>query len=320
MKSTIAVKLANKFFADMALREVEMAELPGAVRPTKDSPIRFEIIQEKLKLGGDTKTLKTIPVLAKLILGVNRSVKSIKDNPERPKNNIQDGLLYELEAYLFKLGASSIGYTKLPAQWVFQQKGALHDHVIVLTMKMDREWINKAPHPEAEYIVLSTYRDLGEIANRAAVFLRKNGFSAQVGHPLNGQTLYPPLAQLAGLGQLVHSGLIITPENGACVRLAAIYTSIENLPFSTGNEHTWIKDFCSSCGLCVRKCPSGAIYEKPVQHENGRITHIDSEKCFPYFHFNHGCSVCIKVCPFNQYNYDKIKKRFMDKKERQQTQ
>ncbi len=38
MKSTIAVKFANKFFADMALREAEMAELPGAVRPTKDSP------------------------------------------------------------------------------------------------------------------------------------------------------------------------------------------------------------------------------------------------------------------------------------------
>ena len=176
MKSTIAVKFANKFFADMAIREAEMAELPGAVCPTEDSPIRFEIIQEKLKLGGDTKTLKIFPVLAKLILGVNRSVKSIKDNPEQPKTNIPEELLRELEEYLFKMGASSIGYTKLPAQWVFQNKGTLHENLIVLTMKMDRERINMAPHPEAEYTVLATYRDLGEIANNAAVFFTEARF------------------------------------------------------------------------------------------------------------------------------------------------
>ena len=180
MNSKIAVKFANSFFSNMAIREAEMAELPGAVRPTKDSPVRFEIIQEKLKLGGNTKTLKIIPVLAKTILGVNRSVKSIKDNPEQPKTHIQEKLLRELKEYLYELGASSIGYTKLPAQWIFQNKGVLHANVIVITMKMDRERINMAPHPEAEYTVLATYRDLGHISNLAAVFLRKHGFSLRL--------------------------------------------------------------------------------------------------------------------------------------------
>jgi len=237
------------------------------------------------------------------------SVKSIKDNPEQPKTHIQEKLHRELEEYLYELGASSIGYTKLPAQWIFQNKGVLHGNVIVITMKMDRERINRAPHPEAEYTVRSTYRDLGHISNLAAVFLRKHGFSAQAGHPLNGQTLYPPLAQLAGLGQLAHSGLIITPEFGPCVRLSAIYTSMENLPFNKGNKHTWIEDYCASCGLCIKKCPAEAIYAEPIRHEHGQITYVDNDKCFPYFHYNHGCSVCIKICPFNHVPYDKLKEK-----------
>jgi epoxyqueuosine reductase QueG len=251
-----------------------------------------------------------IPVLAKMLLGVNRTIKSIKDNPVQPKTYIDDYLLRELEEYVISLGTCSIGYTQLPAQWVFQNKAALHPNVIVLTMKMDRERINLAPHPEAEFTVLATYRDLGIIANKTADFLRRHGFSAQAGHPLNGQTLYPPLAQLAGLGQLAHSGLIITPEFGPCVRLSALYTIIENLPFNDGNEHAWVDDYCASCQLCVKKCPADAIYAEPIRHESGQITYVDNEKCFPYFHYNHGCSVCIKVCPFNQAPYDKLKQSF----------
>ena len=245
----------------------------------------------------------------KMMLGVNQTIKSIKENPTQPKTKIDDELLGELEKYVISLGASSIGYTKLPAQWVFQNKAALHPNVIVLTMKMDREHINTSPSPEAEYTVLATYRDLGIIANKAADFLRKHGFSAQAGHPLNGQTLYPPLAQMAGLGQLSHSGLIITPEFGPCVRLSAIYTSIENLPFNEGNEHAWVDNYCASCGLCVKKCPADAIYAEPIRHESGQITYVDNEKCFPYFHYNHGCSVCIKVCPFNHVQYEKLKEK-----------
>jgi len=310
MKNNLPVKLGDRFFSDMAVREAKLAQVPGAVCPNSDSPIRFEIIREKLKRGDDTKTLRMIPVLIKMMLGVNRSIKSIKNNPKQPKTHIDKRLLQELEEYVISLGACSIGYTQLPEQWVFQNKAALHPNVIVLTMKMDRERINMAPHIEAEYTVMVTYRDLGIIANRAVDFLRKHGFSAQAGHPLNGQTLYPPLAQLAGLGQLGHSGLVITPEFGPCVRISALYTSIENLAFNEGNEHAWIEDYCTLCQLCVKKCPAEAIYADPIRHESGQITYVDNDKCFPYFHYNHGCSVCIKVCPFNRVPYDKLKETY----------
>lgn len=307
MKSKFMVKFVDKFFASMAVQEAELAEVPGAVRPTKNSPTRFEIIREKVKLGDDTKSPKVIPILPKMMVGVNKTIKSLKQNPLQPKTKIDDQLLQELEKYVFSQGASSIGYTKLPPQWVFKNKAALHPNVIVLSMKMDREAINSAPSNETEFTVLATYRDLGIIGNKTAYFLRKRGFSVQAGHPLNGQTLYPPLAQLAGLGQLAYSGLIITPEFGPCVRLSALYTSIENLPFNEGNKHTWVEDYCASCGLCIKKCPAEAIYTEPIRHGHGQITFVDNDKCFPYFHYNHGCSVCIKVCPFNHLPYERLK-------------
>jgi epoxyqueuosine reductase QueG len=244
-----------------------------------------------------------IPTVVKLI----KTMTSLEDNPRAPRSDISPDELDQLEATIRDMGASSIGYTRLPRQWVFQDKAVLHPNVIVLIMKMDRERINMAPHAETEYTVMTTYRDLGIIANKATDFLRKQGFSVQAGHPLNGQTLYPPLAELAGLGQLAYSGLIITPEYGPCVRLAALYTSIENLPFNEGNEHAWVTDYCDSCKLCIKKCPADAIYEEPIRHEHGQITYVDNDKCFPYFHYNHGCSVCIAVCPFNHAPYERLK-------------
>jgi Pyruvate/2-oxoacid:ferredoxin oxidoreductase delta subunit len=309
MKSKFFVKFGNQFFENIAKAESALAEVPGAVRPNSDSPVRFEIIREKLKRGDDTKQPRIIPVMLKMMLGVNRTIKSLKENPAQPKTHINNQLLAALEEYVFSLGANSIGYTRLLQQWVFQNKAVLHPNVIVLTMKMDRDHINTAPSPDGEYTVMTTYRDLGIIANKAADFLRKHGFSAQAGHPLNGQALYPPLTQMAGLGQLSHSGLIITPELGPCVRLSVVYTSIENLPFNDGNEHTWVDDYCASCKLCVKKCPADAICAEPIQHESGQITYVDNDKCFPYFHYNHGCSVCIKVCPFNHVPYEKLKKK-----------
>jgi NAD-dependent dihydropyrimidine dehydrogenase PreA subunit len=307
MKNVILSKFADNFFKNMAVLEAELAEGPGAVAPNEDSPHRFEIIQEKMKRGGDTKEPRIIPLLLQNLRGVNRSIKSLNENPARPKTHISEGMLREMEAVIYSLGACSIGYTRLPAGWVFKNKAALHPNAIVLTMKMDRDLINTAPSPDAEYTVIATYRDLGIIANKAADYLRAHGFSVQAGHPLNGQTLYPPLAQMAGLGQLAHSGLIITPEFGPCVRLSALYTSIENLPFNHGNPHAWIEGYCASCRLCVQKCPAQAIYSEPVRHASGRITYVDNQKCFPYFHDNHGCSVCIKVCPFNHVPYERLK-------------
>ena len=68
-------------------------------------------------------------------------------------------------------------------------------------------------------------------------------------------------------------GLLIIPEMGPTVRLATVFTSIENLPIPEGdNPHAWVTESCDHCRLCARKCPVGAIYTEPIEHPDGRLT------------------------------------------------
>jgi epoxyqueuosine reductase QueG len=41
------------------------------------------------------------------------------------------------------------------------------------------------------------------------------------------------------------------------------------------------------------------------------MTHNDSQKCFPYFVANYGCSICIKACPFSPMGYEKLREKVM---------
>jgi len=243
--------------------------------------------------------------------GIRESLESVDQNPQEPKTAASPQLIQELAAKAHALGVSSIGYTRLPGRWVFQGKGVLYPNAIVLTMEMDAEGINSAPSVACMRTVMETYRDLGRINNQLAAYLREEGYGAHAGHPLNGLALYPPLAEMAGLGWMGLNGLIITPEHGPRVRLGAVFTSIENLPFNEGNEHRWVREFCDRCRICHRECPPGAFYEHPVEHDDGRVTYVDNSLCFPYFNEYHGCSVCVKVCPFNRQPYERIKAGFL---------
>ena len=143
----------------------------------------------------------------------------LDENPVEPKTEASQELIEELEVEAFQLGAASIGYTRLPRRWVFQDKAVMYDNAIVVSMEMDADGINCAPSVACMRTVMETYRDLGRINNSLATFLRERGYGAHAGHPLNGLALYPPLAQMAGLGWMGLNGLIITPEHGPRVRL-----------------------------------------------------------------------------------------------------
>jgi epoxyqueuosine reductase QueG len=184
-------------------------------------------------------------------------------------------------------------------------------------MEMDKNKIEAASGLRAALAVHETYHHLEDAANHIPRYLHRTGYGAHAGHPLNGMVLYPPLAQQAGLGWRGRHGMLISPQFGPCMRLAAVFASIENLTFFEGenehrggNEHAWVDDFCRTCGQCVCPCPTEAILEQPVERDNGLLMCTDAEKCFPYFMEPHGCSVCIKVCPFNRVGYEAIKERF----------
>ena len=290
--------------------EEELSEREDVIRYTDISPTRFDIIRGRLESTEGGPPIRLVPTMLACLSGIRESLETLDENPIQPKTEASPELIEELEAEAFRLGAASIGYTKLPRRWVFQDKAVMYDNAIVVSMEMDADGINSAPSVDCMRVVMDTYRDLGRINNHLAAFLREKGYGAHAGHPLNGLALYPPLAQLAGLGWMGLNGLIITPEFGPRVRLAAVFTSIQNLPWNEGNDHSWVREFCEKCRICHRECPPEAFYEEPVEHEDGQVTYVKNELCFPYFNKYHGCSVCVKVCPFNRIPYQKLKTGF----------
>jgi len=290
--------------------EEELVLRDDVIRYTDISPTRFDIIRGRLESTEGGPPVRLVPTMLACLAGIRESLESLDDNPAQPGTEANQALIDDLEAEAFRLGAASIGYTKLPRRWVFQDKAVLYDNAIVVSMEMDADGINSAPSVACMRVVMETYRDLGRINNSLARFLRDRGYGAHAGHPLNGLALYPPLAQMAGLGWMGLNGLIITPEYGPRVRLAAVFTSIQNLPESKPNTHNWIRDYCETCRICHKKCPPDAFYENPVEHDGGQVTYVKNELCFPYFNLYHGCSVCVKVCPFNHQPYEKIKAGF----------
>ncbi|PWI47833.1 [Fe-S]-binding protein [Candidatus Heimdallarchaeota archaeon B3_Heim] len=306
--------VGKRDFQQLIDKEEQLTQVTNTYQSVEDSPKRFEIVFEaieypadKLKLFSSLRTMKKIP---SIIRNITKSLTSINNNPKEPKDMINDDFLQRFEEYAKSLNVASVGYTKLPSKLIFKEKAVLNNNAIVLTMEMDREKIEQAPSDKTATMIMKTYDELGKASNKLTEFIREHGYSAQAGHPLGGLVLYPPLAESADLGYRGKHGLIITPEHGSRVRLTAIYTNIQNLPFAEKNQYTKVQEFCEKCFRCVRKCPGFAIRDYPIQNENGLLTHIINKNCFPVFLEYHGCSICLKECPFSRVKYSKLMKQF----------
>jgi ferredoxin len=218
--------------------------------------------------------------------------------------------LAELEAFARSLGAKDIGYVDVPNHLIFKGKRLPHRHAIVFTVEMQKDAIATSPSFESMLEVSEAYKNLAIIGWNITAFLRKRGFAAYPGTALGGLTDYPHLAERAGLGAIGYHGLLISPTDGARMRINVIYTNIENLPQATVNPHQWVRDFCAMCQKCVRSCPVNAIYEEPQPRTGGGFQSIDHATCRDYFTRNFGCGVCMAVCPFSQAGYQRIKHHF----------
>ena len=290
--------------------ESSVADRPGAISAGPTSPDRVNILLRAIEvpdMHAPPGFPQSGPQLLGSLRGIKASMEELDENPAEPLTEIDDIGIAELEAFALANGANSIGYTTVEPHWIFKDKAILHPNAIVLTQEMDKERIDTAPSKAAGLAVHETYNHLGQLSNTVARYLRAKGYSAHAGHPLNGLALYPPLGQAAHLGYRGIHGLLITPEYGPTVRLAAVFTSIGNLPMPEGtNPHAWIEEFCDHCRLCIRKCPVDAIHDEPIVHDDGRLTCADDEKCLPFFALNHGCSICVAVCPFNKLGYERL--------------
>jgi ferredoxin len=295
-------------------KQRSLFDMPEVHRPTSKSPARFEIQLEAIKLmqeRDDIQMKQSFPIrrMLSIMKNINLTVDSLSENPSNPSTSASDEFLEQLRVFSRSLGIGIIEFIKLPRDLIFQKFGVIFDNAIVLAMEMDKDKIDNAPSQETMNMVFETYDSLGIAANSIATFLREQGYAAQADHPLGGTVLYPPLAQRVGIGWVGKHGLLITPEFGPRLRLAAVYTSIQDLPFSDGNSHGWIEEYCTICGLCIKQCPPQAILEFTVMHDTGLKTNIIQQDCFEYFIQFYGCSVCVKACPFSKSTdaYERLK-------------
>ena len=112
------------------------------------------------------------------------------------------------------------------------------------------------------------------------------------------------LARAAGLGWLGKNLLLITPEFGSRVRLAAILT---DAPLAAGQP---MQSRCGECSNCIEACPAqairGAIWEN---FPETRETALDFARCVTMLKDEFApradigqpiCGICIKACPWSR--------------------
>jgi ferredoxin len=293
--------------------EDEPAARPDQIQPLEDAPVRFNhperavqrVLEGKMDLKGMV-TPRLAPLFLSSMLGVLKANRSIADNPAHPRTEITPPEIKELQALAKSLNCL-IGFASLDYLYIFTSKSISFDKSIVLAMEMEADAIAAAPSYAANYEVQRVYKELGEAGNKIADWLRKTGFACHAVPPHNGLTLHPTMAVKAGLGYFGLHGLCISEEFGPRIRVSAVHTNITNLPFYAGHDHDWVADYCAKCKLCIEACPGDAFYDPPIPRDNGIITHVDQERCFPFFAENHGCAVCISICPFSQVDYCRLK-------------
>lgn len=225
-----------------------------------------------------------------------------------------------LEELAREHGAADVGYVRdIRDDEVFEGKSVPARHAVVFICEMDRKAWEGAPSFEAFHEVVRGYHAVGKVANEIADHLIDHEYQAYPGTSLGGLTDYVAVAERAGLGASGYHGLLIAPEVGARLRINMVFTDVPNLPDCDAGEHAWVRDFCDQCQKCVRSCPPQAIHDEPRQEVGTRKTCIDYEACYDYFAANHGCGVCLSVCPFSNAGYDKIKEGFRGSEDQDST-
>lgn len=235
---------------------------------------------------------------------------TIDESPEEHSRLIKRAALF--------FGADLVGICKLNPNWVYSHEFNVlsleHypielpqecDNVIALAIAMDYVPMRSSPTAVSGAAAGLGYSRMAFVTNMLATFIRSLGYRAL---PCGNDTaLSIPIAMAAGLGEWSRMGLLITEKFGPRVRLSKIFT---DMPLKQDAFRPFgVVKFCQTCKICASHCPSKAIPDGNMTEEGPNMSshsgilkwYIDGERCYAFWAKNNmGCSVCIRVCPFNQ--------------------
>jgi epoxyqueuosine reductase len=186
----------------------------------------------------------------------------------------------------------------------------LPDSMVDLLSARDREGAILYRHSAYDVVNLA----LDQIALRVANLLRREGFDAfpvpaskrTSDEKISGSFSQKMAANLAGLGWIGKSCLLVTPEHGPRVRWVTILT---NAPLATTGSP--MESQCGDCRACVDICPQNAFTGREFHPDEPREARFDAAACDQYFREMERekgvavCGLCLYVCPYGRKEHSK---------------
>lgn len=142
------------------------------------------------------------------------------------------------------------------------------------------------------------YPVVRQIAEDLAAFVRELGYTATYGQDVPLKYV----AQRIGLGSYGKNGILLTEEFGSYMGLRDVLTDAPLEP-----DAGPVFDLCGSCDLCLKACPTGALYApykvnarlclNPITRRENAIETAIRPKMRNWII---GCDMCQEVCPVNR--------------------
>ncbi len=138
--------------------------------------------------------------------------------------------------------------------------------IIVVISKHCLTAISSSNNQVAQFDTIHTYDACAKAAHITSRFLESEGFFSvavpafipiDMEKPKNGmrgEICWRRAGVRAGLGSYGESGLLVTKEFGAAVRISGVITTLDLRADSPLSE-----DVCDHCMACIEACPAGAL-------------------------------------------------------------
>lgn len=222
-----------------------------------------------------------------------------KENPKKPKTTITTDSLKKLEDLILDTGFIGVSYSKLSDDFK-KEWGIDWDNILILKYCFSEDILKMDDSKEKCRLEDEEFQKYSFKTFKIADYLRENGYIADLINPLDDRVSLRAIAMQSNEAVILQNNMCMFQE-GVNLGFNMIKTSVENLPFKTVNTMEWVHDYCSTCGICIDRCPENAF------DSEGKVLR---KICTAH---RNGCSKCITICPFYKQGYDKIKKRY-DKK------
>lgn len=217
--------------------------------------------------------------------------------------------------YAKYIGADLVGICKVDPLWVYSHRGEIHfdnwddwgkelndypPYALVMCTEMNWEHVSSAPHTPTVAESAGDYARGAYLSVYMARWFMHMGYRGVAQNTRNYDTVLPPLAVDAGLGEIGRNGYLIAPKYGARVRVFATLTDmplIPDKPITIGAD-----EFCRKCKKCGESCPSKSILlDEKVIHNGIEKWKIKEDTCFDYWSkVGTDCNICMAVCPFSR--------------------